>query len=71
MQVKSNIPLSDNELRMMQKIFRSELCKSDILLALQLMFPDMRIDLAYGILYVGNPPWDLTQELQIPENRRC
>ena len=60
--VKSNTPLSDSELRRVREIMRLSSCPYE---TLQIAFPNVRIILTESVLYVGNPPWDLTQEITI------
>ena len=59
--IKSNTPLSDYELLRVREIMQVSIYPSE---SLQMAFPGVRIKLTDDILYVGNPPWDLTQEIQ-------
>lgn len=59
--IKSNTPLSDNELRRVREI----LLKYKFPLAkLQEVFPGVKIIMTDSVLWIGNPPWDLTQEIE-------
>ena len=59
--IKSNTPLSDYELLRVREIMQVSTYPFE---SLQMAFPGVRIKLTDDILYVGNPPWDLTQEIQ-------
>ena len=59
--IKSNTPLSDNELRRVKNAFEEE--NPDA--ALYNLFPHMKHRFEGNTLYVGNPPWDLTQEIEV------
>ena len=60
--IKSNTPLSDNELRRVANAIK----KYKFPLAhLQSIFPDMRICMTDYTIFLGNPPWDLSQEIQL------
>jgi hypothetical protein len=63
--IKSNTPLSDNELRRVRGVFQNRLLQTDIEFSLQYIFPGVRIKLDGDTLLIGNPPWDLTQEITI------
>ena len=63
--IKSNTPLSDNELRRVRGVFQNRLLQTDIEFSLQYIFPGVRIRLENNVLFVGNPPWDLTQEIEV------
>ena len=65
MNIKSNTPLSDYELRRVREILQNALCNTDVSWALQMAFPNVRIKITENTLYVGNPPWDLTQEITL------
>ena len=60
--IKSNTPLSDNELRRVGEILREYKFP---LAKLQEIFPGVRICMTDYTIWVGNPPWDLTQEIQL------
>ena len=60
--VKSNTPLSDNELRRVAEILREYKFP---FAKLQEIFPGVKINMTDYTLFVGNPPWDLTQEIQL------
>lgn len=63
--IKSNTPLSDNELRRVREVLQNRLLQTDIEFSLQYIFPGVRIKLDGDTLFVGNPPWDLTQEIEV------
>ena len=63
--IKSNTPLSDNELRRVREVLQNRLLQTAIEFSLQYIFPGVRIKLDNGTLYIGNPPWDLTQEIEL------
>lgn len=58
--IKSNTTLSDNELRRVADAIK----KYKFPLAhLQSIFPGVRICMTDYTVFLGNPPWDLTQEI--------
>lgn len=59
--IKSNTPLSDNELRRVKDAFEFE---ENPDAALYNVFPRTKHRIEGNIIYIGNPPWDLTQEIQ-------
>ena len=61
MRVKSNTPLSDNELRQIQEIFEFE---ENPDAALFNVFPNVKHKIEGDIIYFGAPPWDITQEIK-------
>jgi hypothetical protein len=63
--IKSNTPLSDNELRRVRGVFQNRLLQTDIEFSLQYIFPGVRIKLDGDTLLIGNPPWDLSQEIEV------
>ena len=63
--IKSNTPLSDNELRRVCEAIQNRLLQTDIEFSLQYIFPGVRMKLENNVLFIGNPPWDLTQEIQV------
>lgn len=63
--IKSNTPLSDNELRRVREVLQNRLLQTDIEFSLQFIFPSVRIKLEDEVLYIGNPPWDLSQEIEV------
>ena len=63
--IKSNTPLSDNELRRIKDAIQNRLLQTDLEFALQYIFPSVRLKLDGEVLYIGNPPWDLSQEIQL------
>ncbi len=60
MRVKSNIPLSDNELRRVREVLTGVGQMAERLAEL---FPQTDINLTEDVLYIGKPPWDITQEI--------
>ena len=60
--IKSNVPLSDNELRRVGEILREYKFP---LAKLQEIFPSVKLNMTDYTLWVGNPPWDLTQEIEV------
>ena len=65
MNIKSNTPLSDNELRRVKEALQNRLLQTDIEFSLQYIFTNVRIKLDNGTIYIGNPPWDLSQEITL------
>ena len=63
--IKSNTPLSDNELRRVRGVFQNRLLQTDIEFSLQYIFPGVRLKLDGDTLLIGNPPWDLSQEIEV------
>ena len=61
--IKSNTPLSDNELRRVREVLQNRLLQTDIEFSLRYTFPGVRVKLENDILFIGNPPWDLAQEI--------
>jgi len=59
--IKSNTPLSDNELRRIKDAFEEE--NPDA--ALYNLFPHTRHRIDGNVIYMGNPPWDLVQEIEL------
>ena len=62
MRVKSNIPLSDNELRRVREVLT---VASQRVERLAELFPQTDINLTEDVLYIGKPPWDITQEINL------
>lgn len=60
MRVKSNTPLSDNELRRVREVLTGAGQMAERLAEL---FPQTDINLTEDVLYIGKPPWDITQEI--------
>lgn len=58
--IKSNTPLSDNEIRRIKDAFENE---ENPDAALYNVFPYTRHKIDGNTIYIGNPPWDLTQEI--------
>ena len=63
--IKSNTPLSDNELRRVREAIQNRLLQTDIEFSLQYIFPSVRLKLDGDTLLIGNPPWDLSQEIEV------
>lgn len=63
--IKSNTPLSDNELRRIKSAIQNRLLQTDLEFSLQYIFPSVRLKLDGEVLYIGNPPWDLSQEIEL------
>lgn len=61
MKIKSNTPLSDNELRRVKDAFEEE--NPDA--ALFNMFPHVHHRIEGDTIFFGAPPWDLTQEIEL------
>ena len=61
MRIKSNTPLSDNELRQIQEIFEYE---ENPDAALYNAFPGVKHRIEGDVIYFGAPPWDITQEIK-------
>ena len=60
--IKSNTPLSDNELRRIRDAFEHE---ENPAAALYDVFPHTRHRIEGNTLYIGSPPWDLSQEIEL------
>jgi hypothetical protein len=63
--IKSNTPLSDNELRRIKDAIQNRLLQTDLEFSLQYIFPGVRMKLDGETLLIGNPPWDLSQEIEL------
>ncbi len=62
MRAKGNTTLSDNELRRIMAILT---VSEHPLEALQEAFPSIKINMTDNVIWFGNPPWDLTQEIEV------
>ena len=60
--IKSNTPLSDNELRRVKEAFEHE---ENPDAALYDVLPHTRHRIEGNTLYIGSPPWDLSQEIEL------
>jgi hypothetical protein len=60
--IKSNTPLSDFELRRVREILRDYQFPFT---KLQELFPGVKLNMTDYTLWIGSPPWDLTQEIQV------
>lgn len=58
--IKSNTPLSDNELRRIKTIMQESI---DPQSALAIVFPHTKTVIDGDVAFIGSPPWDLTQEI--------
>lgn len=63
--IKSNVPLSDNELRKVREIMQDRLLETDWEFSFRYVFPGLRVKITDEVLYIGNPPWDLSQEIEL------
>lgn len=62
MNIKSNTVLSDNELWRIETILRESINPKG---ALEIVFPNTKIVIDADTIYIGSPPWDLTQEVTV------
>ena len=62
MRIKSNTPLSDSELYLIERIMKESKCPHESLIA---TFPNVYHHKTDTEIYMGNPPWDLTQEITV------
>ena len=60
--IKSNTPLSNNELRRVADAIKEYKFP---LAHLQSIFPGVRVCITDYTIFLGNPPWDLTQEIPL------
>ena len=60
--IKSNTTLSDNEIRRVMAILTAS---ENPLSALQEAFPNIKINMTDSVIWFGNPPWDLAQEIEV------
>lgn len=64
--IKSNTPLSDNEMRRIKAAVSGS---TEITVAIMEhvadIFPYTNISADKDVLYIGKPPWDLSQEIQL------
>lgn len=66
MRVKCNTPLSDNELRRIKAAFQGETeITVSVMERVADIFPYTDISADKGTLYIGKPPWDLAQEIEV------
>lgn len=64
--IKSNTPLSDNELRRVKAAFQAETeITVSVMERVADIFPYTDISANQNILYIGKPPWDLSQEIEL------
>lgn len=62
MQIKSNTPLSDAEMQKVRDIMRESNCPHE---SLKATFPGVYHHRTNTEIFFGNPPWDMTQEIQL------
>jgi hypothetical protein len=60
--IKSNTVLSDNEIWRIKTILQES---TDPKTAMGIIFPGMKICIKDDALYLGSPPWDLSQEIEV------
>ena len=60
--IKSNTPLSDSELRRVKEVFEHE---ENPDAALYDVLPHTRHRIEGNTIYIGSPPWDLSQEIDL------
>lgn len=60
--VKSNTPLSDSELWRIKDAFENDENPDAVLYDI---FPHTKHRIEGSVVYIGNPPWDLSQEIEI------
>lgn len=64
--IKSNTPLSDNELRQIKNVLKSiDEINVSVMERVADIFPHTDIAADKEILYIGKPPWDLAQEIEV------
>jgi len=65
--IKSNTPLSDNEMRRIKAAVQgAEEITVSVMERVADIFPYTDITADKDVLYIGKPPWDLTQEIVLP-----
>ena len=66
MRVKSNTPLSDNELRRVRDVLNSaDEFTVETTRQIADIFPYMDINITGKVVYIGKPPWDISQEIPL------
>lgn len=60
MNIKSNTPLSDAEMKQIRAIMRESKCPQE---SLSSTFPDVKVKVDGETVYFGAPPWDISQEV--------
>ena len=60
--VKSNTPLSDSEIWRIKEAFEHDENPDAVL---HDIFPHTKHRIEGNVVYIGNPPWDLSQEIEI------
>lgn len=58
--VKSNTPLSDSELFRIKEVFENDENPDAVLYDI---FPNMKHRIEGNVIFLGAPPWDLSQEI--------
>ena len=66
MRVKSNTPLSDNEMRRVRDVLNSaDEFTVETTRQIADIFPYMDINITGEVVYIGKPPWDISQEIPL------
>ena len=60
--VKSNTPLSDGEIFRIKEAFEHDENPDAVLYDI---FPHTKHRIEGNVVYIGNPPWDLSQDIEI------
>ena len=69
MRIKSNIPLSDNEMRRVRDVLNNaDEFTVETTRQIADIFPYTDINISNNVLYIGKPPWDMTQEIELSSN---
>lgn len=63
--IKSNTPLSDNEMRQVKNALINDDGTIKTTEAIADIFPYTDVNISNGVVYIGKPPWDLSQEMTI------
>ena len=67
--IKSNIPLSDNEMRRVRDVLNSaDEFTVETTRQIADIFPYMDINITGEVVYIGKPPWDIAQEIELSSN---
>ena len=66
MRVKCNFPLSDNEMNKVKSVLTgSEKISVETTMRIADIFPYTYLNITGDVIYIGKPPWDMTQEVTI------
>ena len=66
MRIKSNTPLSDNELRQIAAVLQSEAVHTvSTMEKIADIIPYNDISIIGDTLFIGKPPWDIAQEITL------